>query len=130
VQPLKLHPDAPPDDSAIPSAKPAAPSGTRAAAATVQPPALEPLAVGREQGAALFSISRATWDRWDAGGQLGPVGIRKNGRKLWLLSELRKWAAAGMPCRKEWLAIRQASESGDRRLQGGGGTVAGQGCRP
>jgi hypothetical protein len=67
--------------------------------------------VGRKGGAALFSISRATWDRWDASGLLGPVGIKKAGRKLWLLSELKEWAAAGMPARKEWLALR-ASRNG------------------
>ena len=73
---------------------------------------VEPITVGREQAAALFSISRATWDRWDASGQLGPIGIRKNGRKLWLLAELREWAAAGMPCRKEWLARKAAQQNG------------------
>jgi hypothetical protein len=70
------------------------------------------LAVGREQGAALFSVSRATWDRWDSSGLLGPAGIRKTGRKLWLLSELREWAAAGMPCRKDWLALKAARQKG------------------
>jgi hypothetical protein len=115
VQRLKLHPDASTPYGDASSAEPAAPNGPVAVHATAHSPALEPLAVGREQGAALFSVSRATWDRWDAGGQLGPVGVRKNGRKLWLLSELREWAAAGMPCRKEWLAMRQAGKSGDRR---------------
>jgi hypothetical protein len=75
--------------------------------------ALEPLAVGRGQVAALFSVSLPTLDRWDASGQLGPVGVRKNGRKLWILKELKAWAAAGMPCRKDWLAMRSAT--GGRR---------------
>jgi hypothetical protein len=74
--------------------------------------AVEPLAVGRKQAAQLFSVGLATWDRWDASGQLGPLGIRKNGRKLWILAELREWAAAGMPCRKEWLARKAAQPNG------------------
>jgi hypothetical protein len=73
---------------------------------------IEPLTVGREQGAKLFSVSRATWDRWDSSGLLGPVGMKKAGRKLWLLSELREWAASRMPCRKEWLAIQAAKRNG------------------
>jgi hypothetical protein len=75
-------------------------------------PALEPLAVGREQLAALLSIGVATLDRWDAAGLLGPVGVRKAGRKLWSLSELRQWVDAGMPGRKEWLARRTAGKAG------------------
>jgi hypothetical protein len=73
--------------------------------------ALEPLAVGRDQVAALLSIGVATLDRWDNAGILGPVGVKKGGRKLWALAELREWAAAGMPCRKEWVARRAADKA-------------------
>jgi hypothetical protein len=76
--------------------------------------ALEPLAVGREQVAALLSIGVATLDRWDAAGLLGPVGAKKGGRKLWSLAELREWVQAAMPCRKEWLARRAAANAGAR----------------
>jgi hypothetical protein len=76
--------------------------------------ALEPLAVRREQGAALFSIGIATWDRWDSSGLLGPVATKKAGVKLWSLAELREWASAGMPCRKEWLARRTATNASAR----------------
>jgi hypothetical protein len=78
-------------------------------------PTLEPLAVGREQLAALLTIGVATLDRWDAAGLLGPLGVRKAGRKLWSLAELRDWAAAGMPCRKEWLARRAAAANASVR---------------
>ncbi len=67
---------------------------------------IEPLAVGRDQVAVLLSISTPTLDRWDSSGLLGPVGVRKAGRKLWSLAELREWVQAGMPGRKEWLARR------------------------
>jgi hypothetical protein len=73
-----------------------------------QPTTIEALAVGREQIAHLFSISKATVDRWDSSGLLGPVGTKKSGRKLWSLAELKDWAARGMPSRKEWLAMRNA----------------------
>ena len=79
------------------------------------PPGLEPLAVGREQVAALLSIGLATLDRWDCAGLLGPVGIKKAGRKLWVLAELREWAAAGMPGRREWLARRAAAANSKPR---------------
>jgi hypothetical protein len=75
---------------------------------------LEPLAVGREQVAALLSIGVATLDRWDAAGLLGPVGAKKAGRKLWSLAELRDWVQAGMPGRQEWLARRAATYAGGR----------------
>jgi hypothetical protein len=76
---------------------------------------LEPLAVGREQVAALLSIGVATLDRWDSGGLLGPVGVKKAGRKLWSLAELRDWVACGLPSRREWLARRAANANGRPR---------------
>jgi hypothetical protein len=75
---------------------------------------IEPLAVGREQVAALLSIGVATLDRWDSSGLLGPVGVRKAGRKLWSLAELREWVASGMPSRKEWLARRAPTNASGR----------------
>ena len=62
--------------------------------------------MGREQLAALLSIGVATLDRWDAAGLLGPAGVKKAGRKLWPLSEIREWVTSGMLCRKEWQAMK------------------------
>jgi hypothetical protein len=73
--------------------------------------AAESLAVGPEQAAALFGVSGATWDCWDAAGLLGPIGVRMAGLRLWPLMELREWAAAGMPRRREWLALKESSET-------------------
>jgi hypothetical protein len=88
------------------------PDAERSAPLVIKPvTTLEPIAVGRAQGAKLFSVSRATWDRWDSSGLLGPVGTKKAGRKLWVLAELREWAATGMPCRKEWLALRSVKNA-------------------
>jgi hypothetical protein len=79
----------------------------------------EPLAVGREQAAALFDVSGATWDRWDAAGLLGPIGVRMAGRRLWLMTELREWAAAGMPRRREWLALKESQRYHHRQSASG-----------
>jgi hypothetical protein len=76
---------------------------------------LEPIMVRREEAAELFSVGVATWDRWDSAGVLGPVAIKRGGVKLWLLAELREWAAAAMPCRAEWMARRGAANAGGRR---------------
>jgi hypothetical protein len=59
----------------------------------------------------LLSIGVATLDRWDSSGLLGPTGVKKSGRKLWALAELREWVAAGMPSRKEWQARRPVAIS-------------------
>jgi hypothetical protein len=70
---------------------------------------LEPIAVGRKDAARLFGIGVATWDRWEAAGLVGPAAIVRGGRKLYVLAELRAWAAAGMPDRAGWQARQAAS---------------------
>jgi predicted DNA-binding transcriptional regulator AlpA len=74
-----------------------------------RPPAPEPLAVGAKELARMLGISVATFWRWDASGELGPPGVRKGGRRLWPLAEVRAWVTAGMPSRANWLARRQAN---------------------
>jgi len=71
---------------------------------------LEPLAVGAKDLARLLGISVATLERWHASGELGPAGIRKGGRRLWPLAEVRAWVAARMPEREIWLAIGRAAD--------------------
>jgi hypothetical protein len=73
---------------------------------------LEPLTVGRGQLAKLLSVHESTLDRWDQLGILGPVGVKKSGRKLWSLDEIRQWVASGMPCRDKWQAIRELKKGG------------------
>jgi predicted DNA-binding transcriptional regulator AlpA len=75
---------------------------------------LEPLLVSAPDAAHVLSISEATFWRWDSSGELGPRGIKKGGRRLWLLSELREWTETGMPPRNQWEAMRSAG----RRLRG------------
>jgi predicted DNA-binding transcriptional regulator AlpA len=68
-------------------------------------PVPEPLAAGAKILAGMLGISVATFWRWDASGELGPPGIRKGGRRLWPLAEVRAWVSAGMPTRQVWLAL-------------------------
>jgi predicted DNA-binding transcriptional regulator AlpA len=75
-----------------------------AQAATIAP---EPLTVGAKILAGMLGISVATFWRWDSSGELGPPGIKKGGRRLWPLAEVRAWVAAGMPNRRTWLARNQ-----------------------
>jgi predicted DNA-binding transcriptional regulator AlpA len=78
----------------------------------------EALAAGAKNLARMLGISVATFWRWDASGELGPPGIRKGGRRLWPLAEIRQWVAAGMPRRSEWLALRQANGKTSGHLAG------------
>jgi hypothetical protein len=64
----------------------------------------ESFAVGAEDLARLLGISVATLERWEASGELGPAGIKKGGRRLWPLAEVREWVNAGMPRREIWTA--------------------------
>jgi hypothetical protein len=73
------------------------------------PVIMEPLAVGKHDVARLLGISVPTLERWESSDKLGPAGIKKGGRKLWPLAELKAWVAAGMPERQAWLAIRRAT---------------------
>ncbi|HLN29673.1 MAG TPA: helix-turn-helix domain-containing protein [Gemmataceae bacterium] len=69
----------------------------------------ERLAVGAKDLARMLGISVATFWRWDASGELGPPGLRKGGRRLWPLAEIRMWVAAGMPNRAAWVAQSKAN---------------------
>jgi len=65
---------------------------------------LEPLNVGTKELARLLAISVATLERWNDSGELGPAGIKKGGRRLWPLAEVKEWVNAGMPRREFWAA--------------------------
>lgn len=75
-------------------------------------PTLDPLLVDAKQAAALLSISPATFWRWVSSGELGPLGMKKGGRRLWALAELRAWVTAGMPRRETWLALHAGQRQG------------------
>ena len=69
---------------------------------------LEPLLVGAQDLAEMLGISEATFWRWDAAGELGPPGIKKWGRRLWPLAEVKAWVSSGMPSRETWLAMKRS----------------------
>ena len=52
--------------------------------------------------AGVFPVfSLGTWRRMDSAGKV-PRGFRVGGRKLWRLADLRRWADAGFPDRREF----------------------------
>ena len=64
----------------------------------------EQIMVDAASAAALCSVSRSTWLSWDATGQC-PRAIRLNGRVLWCVDTIRRWAQTGCPSR-ETLEVR------------------------
>jgi predicted DNA-binding transcriptional regulator AlpA len=56
-----------------------------------------------------LSVSLRTVRTWDAAGKL-PKGIKIGGRKLWRVSEIDAWLAAGCPERVEWEARKAAAK--------------------
>jgi prophage regulatory protein len=84
----------------------------RAAGRPSPPAAPEPLLLTAPQAAALCGVSEATWHRMSAAGRC-PAPVRlSRGCVRWLAEELRAWAAARCPGRKEW----QARQGGGRPL--------------
>lgn len=73
-----------------------------------QPP---PVAVGLSGLARMAGFSTATANRLKASGELGPRPIRKNGRILYSVAEIRSWVEEGMPCRATWEARKAASRA-------------------
>ena len=60
-----------------------------------------PLLLTARQAASMCGKSPRTWRMWDAAGRI-PQPVRIGRSTLWRLDELRAWAAAGCPRRKEW----------------------------
>jgi len=74
-------------------------------------PALEALAVGARELARMLGISEATLWRWDSSEEFGPAAIKKLGRRLWPVAEVREWVVVRMPRRETWNAL-QAQRNG------------------
>src|SRR5438093_1537901 len=68
-----------------------------------------PLTVDFLAAARLLGVSRPTLERWIADGLFGPAPVSPPGcKRLFLISELQRWAESGMPPRSTWPAIRAA----------------------
>ena len=63
-----------------------------------------PLLVDATGAARLCGISRSTFLRLDARGQIGPMSVRLGRRRLWSREALGAWIGAGCPPRCAWLA--------------------------
>ncbi|NQT03357.1 MAG: hypothetical protein HQ580_15120 [Planctomycetes bacterium] len=57
--------------------------------------------------AALLGISRATFNRWQDKGKLGPLPVHLSSRPQWCVQELKEWAYCHCPTRTQWQIIRQ-----------------------
>lgn len=61
-----------------------------------------PLAVDAEQiGHGILPISKRTWWGWVNSGR-APGGFKVGNRRMWDVSQLRRWIAAGCPRREEF----------------------------
>ncbi|MEX2671909.1 MAG: hypothetical protein WD294_07355 [Phycisphaeraceae bacterium] len=70
-------------------------------------PAVHPVLLGAESAASMLSLSRRYFLTADASGRIGPRSIKIGRRRLWSVDELRTWAAAGCPHRREWERIQE-----------------------
>lgn len=68
------------------------------------------LLVSRADAARACGVSMRTWDRLVHSGKTPPA-IRLGGRPRWRADELREWAAAGCPSRREWEAMTAGGKS-------------------
>jgi len=87
----------------VPAENPQAPAPCRCAGAAPQAP--EVLAVDAKAAARMIGVSRALWYSMDSAAQI-PAGVHLGRRRVWPLTELREWLAAGCPSRDRWQAIR------------------------
>jgi predicted DNA-binding transcriptional regulator AlpA len=69
-------------------------------------PQQDALLIGAEAAAPLCARSEASWWRDHAAGRI-PAPIKRGGRTLWRVQELRDWVEAGCPARKIWEAQRR-----------------------
>lgn len=74
---------------------------------TIAPPtAPTPLAVDSHGAAALLGVSESGWRVLVAAGRV-PPGIKLGRRRLWAVSELQAWLAAGAPSADRWNSMKR-----------------------
>jgi len=67
---------------------------------------IEPVLVDARAAAAACGVSRSLWLQWDSiGANPRPVRPGGGGRVLWVVEDLRRWAAAGCPSREQMAAV-------------------------
>ncbi|MCL2641820.1 MAG: hypothetical protein FWD53_13300, partial [Phycisphaerales bacterium] len=68
--------------------------------------AVEPLAVGAEEAAALCGIGKSLWHELDVAGRI-PAPRKLGARCVWYIAELRRWMDAGCPDRERWETFKR-----------------------
>ena len=90
--------------------RPGTPATATGAAAAAAP--IEPLAVDLDQAATLIGVSRSMFYELMKDGKIGPKPVQFGPRCCrFPLSELRAWAATGMPSREQWGRLRNQQAS-------------------
>lgn len=69
----------------------------------------EVLALRAKEAAAMFGVSKRTWDRWKSAGKCPPWFVL-GGMHLWRIADLQAWVAAGFPDRATFEAQRRGVE--------------------
>jgi predicted DNA-binding transcriptional regulator AlpA len=67
-----------------------------------------PLLVSIDDAAAMVALSTATFYRRLSAGEVGPVPLELGGRRLFRVTDLRRWVRLGLPDRPAWLALETA----------------------
>lgn len=75
------------------------------------------MTVRADEAAAMFGVSRETWDRSYRSGTIGPLALDLGGCRVWSVAELEQWRDAGLPHRETWVA-QQEKERNRPRLAG------------
>jgi predicted DNA-binding transcriptional regulator AlpA len=104
--PLAFNTSAPSPDAQPVQPAAAPPQRRRRKTHVVDGPPVEPLAVRGDAAAKLCGVSPRLWRALDTSGRI-PRGRRLARAKIWVISELREWLAAGCPTRDAWESRRQ-----------------------
>ena len=70
-----------------------------------------PLLLAGPEVCELLSIGLSTLYAMDRSGELGPMGVKLRGRRLWPRRELSAWVDAGCPHREKWLGLWERRQS-------------------
>jgi len=64
---------------------------------------IEPLLLCASDAAKLIGVGRTLFYQMHSTGQLGPMAIQFGKRRLWRVTDLKKWVADNCPSRDDWL---------------------------
>jgi predicted DNA-binding transcriptional regulator AlpA len=104
-----------PKPDPTPAAPAEEPRGHRAGGHPPAPEAasLPPLLIDMAGLSRLLARSEASLYRDDAAGRI-PAGRKLGASKRWIYSEIVAWVDAGMPCRRQWEAMKGTKNASGR----------------